>query len=147
MSEPSAAKPTWASPPRQGESAPAGAAECVICDHTIEQCFEEGKTELGMAHDEVRKYPGWHHHRLTTMLAHVFLWHRKRHVGKKSPGPHRVAAANVIGSRLTRADVYGCRSAGINRMGAATQPPGVSSPSGAATRGRMRLWMEIFDTT
>lgn len=23
----------------------------------VEQCFEEGKTELGMAHDEVRKYP------------------------------------------------------------------------------------------
>jgi len=36
VSEPSAAKPTWASPPRQGESAPAGAAEFVICDHTIE---------------------------------------------------------------------------------------------------------------
>ena len=37
MSEPSAAKPTWASPPRQGESTPAGTAEFVICDHTIEQ--------------------------------------------------------------------------------------------------------------
>ena len=39
----------------------------------VEQCFEEGKTELGMAHYEVRKYPGWHHHMLTTMLAHFFL--------------------------------------------------------------------------
>ena len=73
----------------------------------IEQCFEEGKTELGMAHYEVRKYPGWHHHMLTTMLAHFFLWHLKLHLGKKSPGPHRVAAADVIGSRLTPADVYG----------------------------------------
>jgi SRSO17 transposase len=36
----------------------------------IEQCFEEGKTELGMDHYEVRKYTGWHHHMLTTMLAH-----------------------------------------------------------------------------
>jgi SRSO17 transposase len=33
----------------------------------IEQCFEETKTELGMAHYEVRKYPGWHHHILTGM--------------------------------------------------------------------------------
>ena len=73
----------------------------------IEQCFAEGKTELGMAHYEVRKYPGWHHHMLTTMLAHFFLWHLKLHLGKKSPGPHRVAAADVIGSRLTPADVYG----------------------------------------
>ena len=72
----------------------------------IEPCFEEGKTELGMAHDEVRKYPGWHHHMLTTMLAHFFLWHLKLHLGKKSPSPHRVAAADVIGSRLTLADVY-----------------------------------------
>src|SRR5499427_105906 len=34
----------------------------------VEQCFEEGKTELGMDHYEVRKYAGWHHHMLTTML-------------------------------------------------------------------------------
>jgi SRSO17 transposase len=73
----------------------------------IEQCFEEGKTELGMAHYEVRKYPGWHHHMLTTMLAHFFLWHLKLRLGKKSSSPHRVAAADVIGRRLTLADVYG----------------------------------------
>src|SRR6266705_6696233 len=59
----------------------------------VEQCFEEGKTELGMADYEVRKYPGWHHHMLTTRLAHCFLWHLKLHVGKKSPGAHCVAAA------------------------------------------------------
>jgi SRSO17 transposase len=72
----------------------------------IEQCFEEGKTELGMDHYEVRKYPGWHHHMLTTMLAHFFLWHLKLHLGKKSPGPHRVTAADDIGGRLTPADLY-----------------------------------------
>jgi len=71
----------------------------------IEQCFEEGKTELGMAHYEVRKYPGWHHHMLMTMLAHVFLWHLKLHVGEKSSGPHRVAAADVIGCRLTPTEI------------------------------------------
>src|SRR5712692_6119094 len=98
VSEPSVAKPTWASPPRQGESTPAGTAEFVICDHTIEQCFEEGKTELGMAHYEVRKYPGWHPHMLTSMLAHFFLWHLKLHLGKKSAGADGVAGAGVIGS-------------------------------------------------
>ena len=73
----------------------------------VEQCFEEGKTELGMAHYEVRKYAGWHHHMLMTMLAHFFLWHLKLHVGEKSAGPHRVAGADTVGSRLTLADVYG----------------------------------------
>jgi hypothetical protein len=51
----------------------------------IEQCFEETKTELGMAHYEVRKYMGWHHHILTCMLAHFFLWHLKIGLGKKAP--------------------------------------------------------------
>jgi SRSO17 transposase len=72
----------------------------------IEQCFEEGKTELGMDHYEVRQYPGWHHHMLTTLLAHFFLWPLTLHVGKKSPSPHRVATADDIGGRLTPADIY-----------------------------------------
>ena len=72
----------------------------------IEQCFEEGKMELGMDHYEVRKYAGWHHHMLTTMLAHFFLWHLKLRLGKKSASPHRIATAHDIGSCLTPADVY-----------------------------------------
>ena len=51
----------------------------------IEQCFEETKTELGMDHYEVRKFPGWHHHILTCMLGHFFLWHLKIRLGKKTP--------------------------------------------------------------
>ena len=51
----------------------------------VEQCFEEGKTELGMAHYEVRKYAGWQHHMLLTMLAHFFLWHLKGRLEKKAP--------------------------------------------------------------
>ena len=71
----------------------------------VEQCFAEGKAELGMDHYEVRKYAGWHHHMLTTMLAHFFLWHLKLHLGKKSPGPHGGAVADVVGSGVTLADV------------------------------------------
>jgi SRSO17 transposase len=72
----------------------------------VEQCFEEGKTELGMDQYEVRKYPGWHHHMLTTMLAHFFLWHLKLRLGKKSSGTHRGATADPIGRGLTLADGY-----------------------------------------
>jgi len=58
----------------------------------IEQCFEETKTELGMDHYEVRKFMGWHHHILTCMLAHFFLWHLKIRMGKKSTVYYTVAA-------------------------------------------------------
>jgi SRSO17 transposase len=58
----------------------------------VEQCFEETKSELGMDHYEVRKYPGWHHHILTCMLAHFFLWHLKIRLGKKSTVHYAVAA-------------------------------------------------------
>jgi SRSO17 transposase len=59
---------------------------------SIEQCFEETKTELGMDHYEVRKFPGWHHHMLTCMLAHFFLWHLKIRLGKKSTSHYALAA-------------------------------------------------------
>jgi SRSO17 transposase len=58
----------------------------------IEQCFEETKSELGMDHYEVRKYTGWHHHILTCMLAHFFLWHLKIRLGKKSTIYYTIAA-------------------------------------------------------
>jgi SRSO17 transposase len=58
----------------------------------IEQCFEEAKTELGMDQYEVRKYPGWQHHMLITMLAHFFLWHLQIRLGKKSTSYYGVTA-------------------------------------------------------
>lgn len=58
----------------------------------IEQCFEEAKTELGMDHYEVRKYPGWQHHMLTCMMAHFFLWHLKIRMEKKSTFHYTLAA-------------------------------------------------------
>jgi SRSO17 transposase len=112
----------------------------------IEQCFEEGKTELGMDHYEVRKYAGWHHHMLLTMLAHFFLWHLKLRLGKKSPGSHCITAADALGRGLAPADVYHSRGVGTHRVGTTPQSPGVSSASGAATRGQRRLGIEIFST-
>lgn len=58
----------------------------------IEQCFEETKTELGMDHYEVRKYPGWRHHMLSCILAHVFLWHMRIRLGEKSAFAYDIAA-------------------------------------------------------
>ena len=72
----------------------------------IEQCFEETKMELGMDQYEIRKYPGWHHHMLTCMLAHFFLWHLKIRLGKKSPSAYGVAAEDVAGAGLTLENVH-----------------------------------------
>jgi SRSO17 transposase len=58
----------------------------------IEQCFEETKTELGMDHYEVRKYPGWRHHMLSCILAHFFLWHMRIRLGEKSAFSYNIAA-------------------------------------------------------
>jgi SRSO17 transposase len=92
----------------------------------VEQCFEEGKTELGMAHYEVRKYPGWHHHMLTTMLAHFFLWHLKLRLGEKSPRTDGVAGADVVGGCVTAADKDGGGRTGVGRVAPAAQSPGLS---------------------
>lgn len=58
----------------------------------IEQCFEEAKSDLGMDHYEVRKFLGWHHHMITCMLGHFFLWHLKLSLGKKSTVHYSLAA-------------------------------------------------------
>ena len=55
----------------------------------IEQCFEEAKSELGMDHYEVRKYPGWNHHMLTSMLAHLLPLAPEHQVGEKKHPPLR----------------------------------------------------------
>jgi len=73
----------------------------------VEQCFEAGKTELGMAQYEVRKYPGWHHHMLTTMVAHFFLWRLKVRLGKKSPRAHGVTTADSNRSAKSKYTLFG----------------------------------------
>ena len=39
---------------------------------SIEQCFQECKSYLGMAHYESRSYSAWHKHMLLVMVAHLF---------------------------------------------------------------------------
>ena len=47
---------------------------------TIEQQYQELKTELGLDHFEGRTFPGWHHHVVLTALTYNFLQaERRRH--------------------------------------------------------------------
>jgi SRSO17 transposase len=73
----------------------------------IEQCFEEAKTELGMDHYEVRKYPGWHHHMLSCMLAHFFLWRLQIRLGEKSPSACCLAGKDFVRGRLPPPNFHG----------------------------------------
>jgi hypothetical protein len=95
----------------------------------IEQGFEETKTELGMAHYELRKYPGWHHHMLTCMLAHFFLWQLKIRLGKKSPGADGVAGEAVAGAGSAFENFYPEGGPPCGAMDAAAQSCGVSVAS------------------
>ncbi|MCP4108773.1 MAG: hypothetical protein GY749_25050, partial [Desulfobacteraceae bacterium] len=52
---------------------------------SVEQCFQECKSELGTGHYEVRKYTGRNRHMLTCMPAHFFLWHIKTELKEDAP--------------------------------------------------------------
>src|SRR5436190_4280521 len=95
----------------------------------IEQGFEETKTELGMAHYELRKYTGWHHHMLTCMLAHFFLWQVKRRLGKKSSGAHSVTGEAVARAGAALENLYPAGGPPVGAMDAAAQSCGVSVAS------------------
>ena len=50
----------------------------------IEQCFEEGKSHLGMGDYEHRSWPAWHRHMMYVFLALHFLLRLRFHNKKKS---------------------------------------------------------------
>lgn len=51
----------------------AAMAQAIGTRWTVEQCFEEGKGEVGLDHYEVRSWQGWYRHITLCMLAHAFL--------------------------------------------------------------------------
>jgi hypothetical protein len=104
----------------------------------IEQGFEETKTELGMAHYELRKYTGWHHHMLTWMLAHFFLWQVKRRLGKKSSGAHSVPGEAVARAGAALENLYPAGGPPMGAMDAAAQSCGVSVASKKSVPRRLR---------
>lgn len=62
---------------------------CRVCilRWPIEQCFKEGKSEIGMDHYEHRSWAAWHRHMTFVFIAQLFLL-RLRHTLKKSPRNH-----------------------------------------------------------
>jgi SRSO17 transposase len=61
--------------------------------HRIEEVFERGKGEVGLAHYEVRSWVGWHHHMTLSLLALWFLELERRQIRKKKSTDHRGPSA------------------------------------------------------
>jgi hypothetical protein len=53
--------------------------------HGAEEALQAGKGEVGLAHDEVRSWVGWHQHMTLSLLALWFLVREKQRLGEKIP--------------------------------------------------------------
>lgn len=51
----------------------------------IERAFEDGKSTIGMADYQLRKWRGWHHHMSLVLLAHLFLLRERIHNAESFP--------------------------------------------------------------
>jgi SRSO17 transposase len=79
----------------------------------IEQCFQEGKSQLGMNQYEHRSWPAWHRHMLYVFLALHFLMCLRIRL-KKSPNADTAPGAAVIGLRAT-AEIPDAQGRSANR--------------------------------
>jgi SRSO17 transposase len=59
----------------------------------IEELFESGKGDAGLAHYEVRSWLGWHHHVTLSLLALWFLCLERQQMGGENPGRDGVTGA------------------------------------------------------
>ena len=58
-------------------------ASAAKAEHRVEECFDRGKGEAGMADYEVRNWTGWQHHQTLSLLASWFLNVETRRAEKK----------------------------------------------------------------
>jgi SRSO17 transposase len=77
----------------------------------IEQCFEEGKGQVGMDHYEHRSWPAWHRHMIYVFLALHFLT-RLRIRFKKKPSSDFASSPSPDGNYLRASDAQFEQSAG-----------------------------------
>jgi SRSO17 transposase len=78
----------------------------------IEQCFQDGKSQVGMDHYEHRSWPAWHRHMLYVFLALHFLL-RLRLRFKKNPSPDAPASPHARGGSVAvpSLDAHACAGA------------------------------------
>jgi len=81
----------------------------------IEQCFQDGKSQVGMDHYEHRSWPAWHRHMLYVFLALHFLL-RLRLRFKKNAGLDAPAGAHARGSGVAVPSLDACACAGTRAL-------------------------------
>ena len=62
-------------------------ARAAKAHHRIEECFQRGKSEVGLGDYELRSYGGWYHHQVLSFLAAWFLVEETRRGKKNYAGP------------------------------------------------------------
>jgi SRSO17 transposase len=91
----------------------------------IEQCFQDGKSQVGMDHYEHRSWPAWHRHMLYVFLALHFLL-RLRLRCKKHASPDAPAGAHPGGGGVTGQGPDARAGAGPREVPHAEEPHCVS---------------------
>jgi len=91
----------------------------------IEQCFQDGKSQVGMDHYEHRSWPAWHRHMLYVCLALHFLL-RLRLQFKKNARPDAAAGAPPGGGGVAGQDLDTPAGAGSGEIPHTAEPHGVS---------------------
>ena len=51
----------------------------------VEEFFEDGKGQLGMAQYEARSWTSWHHHMSLVALAHLYVMQTRRDLNRQVP--------------------------------------------------------------
>ncbi len=67
-------------------------ARVAKAEHRIEDCFQRGKSEVGLADYEVRSWGGWYHHQVLSLIAAWYLNCELRSGKKIGPRLHLPAA-------------------------------------------------------
>ncbi|MDB5308263.1 MAG: Mobile element protein [Gemmataceae bacterium] len=60
-------------------------ARVAKAEHEIEESIKRGKSQAGLADDQVRNGMGWHHHQTLSLIGAWFLSEETRRGGKKRP--------------------------------------------------------------
>ena len=90
--------------------------------------FTEGKGALGLDHDELRSWRGWHHHLTLVILAQHFLVRRQQRLNQRAGG--RRSGDHAAG-RPGRLSERGRRDAGAPAAGGRAGQPGRGVPAAA----------------
>jgi SRSO17 transposase len=87
--------------------------------HRIEEVLQEGKSEVGLAHYEVRSWVGWHHHMTLALLALWFVTLERRRLGEKNTRPDAPASAGGFQLPAARSAAHAAADRRAGQPGAA----------------------------